>query len=139
MRDVMLILHFIGLAMGMGVSFAHAFLGIAAGKMTAEEGIKFRLHTMVLGRMGQIGLGLLIVSGIYLIIPFWPNLMDTPLLMIKLALVILLMILVTLIGRGAKKAAAGDAAANLMKIAPLGKLTLLVGIAIIILAIKIFH
>ena len=68
MREVMLILHFIGLTMGLGTSFAHAFLGIATAKMSAEEIIKFRLHTMVLSKMGNIGIILLVISGLYLLV-----------------------------------------------------------------------
>jgi hypothetical protein len=33
MRDFMLILHFIGLAMGLGTSFANMYLGRAASKL----------------------------------------------------------------------------------------------------------
>ncbi len=41
MREVMLILHFIGLTMGLGTSFAHAFLGIITSKMPADEATNF--------------------------------------------------------------------------------------------------
>ncbi len=55
MRETMLFLHFIGLSMGLGVSFAHAFLGFAVAKMNPDEALKFRMHTLALGRMGHIG------------------------------------------------------------------------------------
>ena len=51
MREPMLILHFIGLVMGVGTSFAHAFLSQVTSKMTAEEATKFQVHSLVLGRM----------------------------------------------------------------------------------------
>ena len=90
MREAMLILHFIGLTMGLGTSFAHAFLGIAVSKMTPGEAIKFRLYSLVLSKMGNIGMGLLIFSGLYLITPYWNILQTLHLLIIKLALVIIL-------------------------------------------------
>src|SRR5690554_7704027 len=71
MRDTMLILHFIGLAMGLGTAFAHAFLGFASSKLSKDEAIKLKSNTKILGRMGSIGLILLLVSGVYLILPFW--------------------------------------------------------------------
>jgi len=40
MREAMLIIHFLGLAMGLGTSFAIMFLGIAGSKMDKEEGKK---------------------------------------------------------------------------------------------------
>ncbi len=63
----MLIFHFLGLAMGLGTAFAHAFLGFSASKLPKEEAIKLKLNSKSLGLMGNIGLLLLLVSGIYLI------------------------------------------------------------------------
>jgi len=139
MREVMLILHFIGLVMGMGTGFAHAFLGIATPKMSADEATRFRMHTLVLGKMGHTGIGLLIVSGLYLITPYWQMLPTSPLLMLKLALVVILLIVLILISSTAKKAKQGDAELHLKKIQQLGKITLPLSIIIVILAIYIFH
>lgn len=135
----MLILHFIGLTMGLGTSFAHAFLGAATVKMSADEVIKFRVHSLVLGRMGNVGIILLVVSGLYLITPYWSILTTLPLLMIKLALVVVLAILIIMINLLAKKAMAGDAEVQLKKMAKLGKMTLLLGVSIVVLAVYIFH
>jgi uncharacterized membrane protein len=139
MRELMLILHFIGLTMGMGVSFAHAFLSIATTRMSADEATKFRMHSMVLSRMGHIGLGLLIISGLYLITPYWAILPSSPLLMLKLALVVILIVLLTLISSLTRKASKGDAPLHLQKMEKFGKMTLLCGLAIVILAVYIFH
>ena len=139
MREPMLILHFIGLIMGVGTSFAHAFLSQVTSKMTAEEATKFQVHSLVLGRMGQIGLTLLIVSGFYLITPYWKILPTTPLLMLKLAMVALLVTLIVLISRASNKAKKGNAEGEIKKIAQLGKFTLPISLIIIILAVYIFH
>ena len=139
MRELMLILHFIGLTMGLGTGFAHAFLGIAISKMSAEEATKFRLHSLVLGKMGHAGIGLLIVSGLYLITPYWKTLPDNPLLMLKLFLVVVLMVVIMLISSASKKAMNGDAEVQLKKMANLGKITLITGITIVILAVYIFQ
>ena len=139
MREPMLILHFVGLTLGLGTSFAHAFLGIATSKMSPEEVIKFRVHTLVLSRMGNIGIGLLIVSGLYLITPYWKVLPEMPLLMIKLGLVVVLAILITMINSLAKKAMNGNADVYLKKMEKLGKMTLIIGLTIVIVAVYIFH
>jgi uncharacterized membrane protein len=139
MREVMLILHFIGLTMGLGTSFAHAFLGIATSKMNADEATKFRLHSLALSRMGHIGIVLLIVSGFYLIIPYWALIPTSPLLILKLVLVVILVILITLINLSSKKAKKGDAESQLKKMARLGKMTLVLGVVIVIVAIYVFH
>ena len=62
MRETMLIIHFLGLAMGLGTSFAFMFLGIAGSKMDKEEGKTFALKTFSLGTMGHIGLVMLILA-----------------------------------------------------------------------------
>lgn len=139
MREAMLILHFIGLAMGLGTSFAHAFLGIATAKMTQEEVVRFRVHSLVLGNMGNIGIVLLVVSGLYLITPYWPVLTSMPLLMAKLALVLILIILIFAINRLTGKARAGAAERQLKKMEKLGKMTLLIALAIVVLAVLVFH
>ena len=71
MKDAMLIIHFIGLAMGLGTSFAHAFLGKTISKLEQSEAAKFRSQIMVLSQMGYTGALFLIVSGIYLLVPYW--------------------------------------------------------------------
>ena len=139
MYEFMLILHFIGLAMGLGTSLAFMFLGIAGSKMEKEEGVKFALNSFALSKMGHIGLSLLVISGIYLIIPHAAGLGSNPLLMVKLALVLLLAALIGIISSNAKKARQSEPEKYLKKIEPLGKLSLLTGLIIVILAVLIFH
>ena len=135
----MLITHFLGLAMGLGSSFAFFFLGIAGSKMEKEEGQKFALNTFAMSRMGHIGLALLILSGGYLMTPYWVLLGSRPLLIAKLLLVLVLVFTVSLQSVYAKRAKRGETAANLKKIALLGKVTLLSTIAIVTLAVLIFR
>ena len=135
----MLITHFVGLAMGLGTGFANMFLGIASAKMEANEAKKFRLHTLALSRMGHIGLVLLVLSGIFLMTPYWSILPSSPLLIAKLALVVVLATVVALIGSAGAKAKAGDADVQFKKIQPLGKITLVVSLLIVILAAAVFH
>src|SRR5688500_4005284 len=109
MRDVMLIRHFIGLVMGLGTSFAHMFLVIAASKMQPEEAANFSIKAMALTRMGHIGITLLIVSGFYLMTPYWSLLPVMPLLITKLSLVLLLVIWIVIISIAGNKFKKGDA------------------------------
>ncbi len=139
MREVMLIVHFIGLAMGVGTSLALMFLGFTSSKMNPEEGQKFRLNSFSLTKMANIGIILLIISGGYLMTPHWKTLADNHMLMTKLVLVLVLAAFVGIIGFKAKKAKNGDAEAQLGKIEKLGKLTLITGVSIIVLAVYVFH
>ncbi len=143
MRDAMLIVHFIGLAMGLGTSFAFMFLGMASAKMEESERLKFTLNTFVLSRMGQIGLTLLVISGFYLMTPYWRSLSNSPMLVAKLVLVlVLVLVLGALIGVNsatAKKAKVGNAAVHLKKMATLGRFSMLTVLVIVILAVLVFH
>ena len=135
----MLITHFLGLAMGLGSSFAFMFLRIAGKKMEKKEGQKFTLNTFAMSRMGHIGLALLILSGGYLMTPYWKVLSSQPLLIAKLILVLVLVLTVALLSVYAKCAKNGDPEANSRKIALLGKVSLLSAIAIVTLAVLIFR
>ena len=139
MRTVMLIVHFLGLAMGLGSSFAFMFLGMAGSKMEKEEGKKFALNTFAMSSMGHIGLTLLIFSGLYLMTPFWGALAAMPMLMAKLALVLTLTVTVIILSVYSRRAKKGDTEAHLKKIENLGKVSLLSGIAIVVLAVLIFQ
>ena len=139
MRDVMLVTHFIGLAMALGAGFANLFLGVVASKLEPSERGSFMSKLMILGRMGQIGLGLLLLSGFYLITSYWKIIGEMPLLMGKLSLVAILIISVSRIIFLANKAKKENNPAILMKIKPLGMLNFFLAIAIVILAVLTFH
>ena len=135
----MLILHFIGLAMGLGTSFAHAFLSSTISKLDRNEAGRFRHQITALNKMGHIGILLLLISGIFLIIPYWPAITSFPLLIIKLILVFVLIILILLIGQGAQKNYKNNTEGNLTRINIMGKLALLTSVVIVILAVNVFH
>ena len=104
MRETALIIHFIGLAMGLGTGFAHMFLGMAAEKMSQKEGLDFSLKIQSVNKMGRIGTLLLLLSGFYLIIPYHQAILTTPLLITKLSCVLLLVVLLEILKGYCKKA-----------------------------------
>lgn len=135
----MLILHFIGLTMGLGTGFAYAFLGKTLAKMSTNEAKEFRHQIKGLVQMGTVGAVLLLISGIYLIIPFWPILTTLPLLILKLVLFLILEILVLIMNQLAIRNFKNNTEDYLKKIEIMGKLTLIIGVSIVIIAVTIFH
>lgn len=135
----MLILHFIGLAMGIGTGFAHAFLGSAAAKMSPSDATNFRLKTLVLTKMGNSGLVFLIISGLSLLTPYWKVLPSSPLLIVKLSLVVLLVIVIAMLNALGKKALRGNPEEHFGKMQTLGKISMVLGLAIVIVAVSFFH
>jgi len=139
MRDFFLFIHFIGLAMGVGTGFANLFLGAAAAKLEPAERGPFMLKTTVLIRMGQTGIGLLLLSGFALATPFWKSLSDMPTFMAKLGLVVVLLITITITSIQVREAKKENNPALLAKLKPLGMLNLILGISIMIMAVITFH
>ena len=137
MREVMLIVHLLGLVLGVGTSFAFLFLGMRTSKLDSAEAPKFAINTLYLGTMGHIGLTMLIISGGYLMTPYWELLSSKPLLIAKLSLVVVLTIFIIILGVAAKKAKKGDLTV-LKKIRKMGPFTLLISVAIVILAVLVF-
>lgn len=135
----MLVLHFIGLAMGIGTSIAFIFLGVAASKMEPEEAVKFQGNTFILSRMGHIGITLLILTGGYLMTPFWSGLADRPALVAKLAMVVVLVAMIIFISVTAKKAKATGDPKLVRRLKSMGPIALLVSLSIVVLATMTFH
>ena len=140
MRDLFLFLHLIGFAMAVGTGFANLFLAAAAAKLEpAERGSFMARASTVLVRMGHTGLGLLILSGFYLITPYWSVLSEMPTLIAKLTVVVIQIIMVTVISLMVRKAKKENNLTSLMKLKPLGIVIFLLGITIVILAVLTFH
>lgn len=135
----MLIIHFIGLAMGLGTSFAHIFLSKTLLKLSPDEGIRFQRQTKGLSLMGGIGTILLLISGIYLIIPFWPVLKHMPLLITKLILFLFLVVLILLINLNAKRNLNEEIERSSKGVKIMGKMAFMIGVIIVILAVMVFH
>lgn len=138
MREIMLIVHFLGLAMGVGTSFAFLFLGIRTSKLDSLSAPKYAVNNLYLGTMGHIGLTMLIISGGYLMTPYWPILASKPLLIAKLVLVLILTVFIIVVGVAARKAKKGDLS-YLKWTKKLGPITLLISIAIVVLAVLMFR
>jgi uncharacterized membrane protein len=139
MRSFMLILHFVGLALSMGTGFAYLFLGLSTKKMDKGEAKDLFVKTLPIQKMSHIGLFLLIVSGGYLMTPYWDTLMQNHYLLAKLVCVIGIVGLISAMGSFAKEAKKEDGGEAIQKIERLGKITLPLGLIIVVLAVLTFH
>jgi uncharacterized membrane protein len=139
MRDIMLIVHFISLALGLGAGFAHLFLGLSTKNMDDTQAAQFRIQTLSINLMSKIGLTLLIISGGYLMTPYWSNLAAMPFLHFKFTLFGLILILLIPMSIYSKKAKKNQDFSQLKKIKIIGRLMLLCTIWAVILAVKQFH
>jgi len=139
MKDVALIFHFIGLAMGVGTSFGFLFLGFVAAKLEPSERGDFMKKALGLIKMAYVGLSLLVLSGIYLLSLQWGHILHCLLFQIKIGLVLVLIGLVLSIGSKAKKIQNNEEGVNLKDVKFLGRMALMTGVFIISLAVMVFH
>ena len=63
MHTALLVLHFLGLALGVGAGFAQLTLTLATRELSPAERSAFALRALALAKNGSYGLLLLIVSG----------------------------------------------------------------------------
>ena len=139
LKDIMLMTHFIGLAMGLGAGIAMMFLAKVASKMDGEDGVKFMFNSLALFMMAKIGLTLLILSGIVLMMPYLSHMSTLPMFHVKLTLVAIFIGLVVVQSLNVKKAKQAGGGPVMMKIAKLGKMMLALVIMIVIFAVLAFH
>ena len=145
MLDLWLILHFLGVALGVGTGFAMMTLGIASKDMTpAERGAFMRRATLV-SKNGSVGLLVLIVSGVAILLTRGADVVMAwggRWFHIKLTLVVILIGFVgymQVLLRQSRSNEPAVAAAAGRRMAALGPIMLLVGVSIIISAVLAFH
>ena len=136
----LLILHFIGLALGLGTSFAMFTLGLATKDLDGPERGKFMLRAAILGKNGSLGLLLLIVSGLGMTLSrgfgqtmAWGG----PAFHTKLLLVLVLCGVVGFMQVTLKKARGGESAA-MARLPKLGRIGMLTSVLIVVLAVIAF-
>ncbi len=142
MQDFLLVIHFIGLAMGVGTSFAMMRLGIATKDLSAAERGQFFRHAIAVSKNGSIGLGLLILSGLAMLFTRGVGTVFASggiAFHIKLTLVLVLIGFLGFSQVRLKRFRENQDLAALGSVAKLGPLMLLTGLGIVISAVLAFH
>ena len=141
MHKLLLITHFIGLALGVGTSFAMFTLGLAARDMAPADRAAFMRRAMALGKNGSVGLLLLILSGVWLVfsqgareVMVWGGRMFH----IKLTLVVILVGTFGYMQMLIRQAKGSDGAAAMARLPLVSRIMLLLSIAIVVMAVLAF-
>jgi len=138
----LLVLHFLGLAMGLSVSFSNMVMGaIIAKAQPAEKPVLGRFPPMM-SRVGNIGLAFLWLSGLGLLQIKWggfANMGSLPWQFhAKLLLVVILSGLVGFLQAQARKLTPGDTA-GMARLQMFGKVAFVTAVTIVILAVWAFE
>jgi len=141
MYDLWLVLHFLGLALAVGTGFAMMTLGMATADMAPADRGAFMRRALALSRNGSVGLLLLIVSGVGLLLSRGVDVVMAwggGFFHAKLTVIVILIGVFGYMQVQIRKAKSGDVAA-MMRTAIIGRVMLLLGITIVILAVLSFH
>lgn len=141
MRDLLLILHFIGLALAVGTGFAMMTLGMSTKDMTPADRGAFMRRASLVGVNGSIGLLLLIISGVGFLMTSGVDLVMAAgggMFHVKLTLVVILIAVFGYMQVLVRKFKSGDAAAA-AKLPVVSKVMLMLGLAIVVTAVLAFH
>ena len=139
---VLLMLHFVGLALGVGASFALFTLRRASSGLEPAERTKFLLRTLSVSKNGSYGLLLMILTGLGMFVMRGPGAVMAaggPAFHAKLTLVVILCGAVgyaQVLGKRAREA--GDPP-TLAKLPVVGNAILGLGVAIVISAVIAFQ
>ena len=138
LRIILLILHFVGLGMGLSVTFGNiVMMGLITSAAGPEKPVLARFPPAI-SKVGQIGLGLLWVTGATMAYTKWSGIGSMPWTFdVKLTAVVLLTLLVVYITQLEKRIHRGDAAAA-AQIQTIGKITSVCALTAIIFAVLTF-
>lgn len=142
MQDLLLVVHFIGLALGVGTSFAMLRLGLATKHLPPAERAQFFKHALSLSKNGSIGLGLLILSGVCILFTRGVSTVFAAggvAFHIKLTLVLVLAGLLGFSQVLIKRFREKQDAAAMATAAKLGPAMLLTSLGIVVAAVLAFH
>jgi len=137
--QILLILHFLGLAMGFSVSFAGMVMGAMIARAKPEERPVLGRFLPVMSRVGDIGLVLLWGSGLSLLYLKWGGFANVPpTFHAKITLVVALTLLVGYIHALQARVKRGDSTVQ-GRIQTAGKFAFLVAVGIVVLAVLTFN
>ncbi|MBM5574511.1 hypothetical protein [Deefgea sp. CFH1-16] len=136
MRDVLLLVHFLGLVIGAGSGFALFFIGHLAQRWPAEARRETMVRLFALRYASYVGLLLLVLSGGALLRPYSTQLAQMPWLWVK-ALAVTVIVICAVLGVWRMRQVPQQPAA-LLRLPILGKVSLAASVLAILAAVMAF-
>lgn len=135
----LLVLHFLGLAMGFATGFGNMVMASLMAKATPDERRALAKFPPAIARVGDVGLVLLWLTGLTLVFQKWGGFGAMPgLFHAKLTTVVLMTLVIGFVHSQAKGVAAGDAAA-MAKTQVAGKVIFVLAVTTVALAVWTFN
>ena len=138
-NKILLMIHFVGLAMGLAVGFANIAMAAVMSKAAPPEKAILGRFPLVMSKVGKIGLVLLWVTGVTMVYTRWAGFSSMLwTFQAKLTAVILLTIVIGYISMLEKRIKKGDQSA-LVRIQKVGKVAFALALVAVVFAVLTFN
>ena len=138
MRETMLIIHFVGMILAIGPVTVILFSKMATSKMEEEQSATFLQGLFRLNTVGHIGITLALISGGYLMTPYWGQLGNMPLLIAKLGVYVVLLFTLSMISVSSRKVRNNEPGSSVRNTMNWARISFVAGMIIVILAAVVF-
>lgn len=138
MREIMLIIHFLGMILAIGPMAIIVFSRMATSKMEKEQSAGFMHGLFRLNTVAHIGVTLSLVSGGYLMTPYWNMLGSMPFLIAKLSLYLVLLFTLSMISVASRKARENQPGSSILKTMNWARASFVIGLTIVVFAAVVF-
>ena len=139
MKEIMLIIHFLGLVMTLGSVGSFLLIRKNSSQVNGYE------YTRDLGiikkflKYAYIGIGVMILSGGYLMPPYWATFGAHPMIHVKMTLVVLWLLALIILGLVLRSAIRNENTAYNIRIGFYSTLSVVLGVAVVVSAVFSFH
>lgn len=138
MRETMLIIHFVGMILAIGPVTVILFSKMATSKMEEKQSAAFLQGLFRLNTIGHIGITLALISGGYLMTPYWGQLGNMPLLIAKLGVYVVLLFTLSMISVTSRKVRNNEPGSSFRNTMNWARISFVAGMTIVILAALVF-
>jgi len=138
MREVMLIIHFVGMILAIGPVSVFLLSRMATSKMEEKQSAVFLQGLFRLNTIGHIGITLALISGGYLMTPYWGQLGSMPRLIAKLSIFVVLLFTLSMISVTSRKLRNHEPGSSVRKTMNWTRISFIAGLIIVILAAIVF-
>jgi len=139
MKSIMLIFHFLGLVISLGSMITFLVMRRSCSKVSSSESDYLLQNVRRFLRMSHIGLGIMFITGGYLMTPYWGSLAEMPLLHIKFSVFLLWFGTLIALSIYTKKAIKSQIKLCDPRIGFLSLISVSFGVIAVIMAVSQFH
>ena len=139
MKDIMLIFHELGLVLTIGSAFIFLIIKNNLRTVQSLDADRFYKISNKFRLMTYIGFGIMILSGGYLMTPYWSAFGSFPMIHIKMTIVIIWLLSMAVLGMSSKKLKHNFPIKYFSRLVLMYSLSLVFGIFTVIIATFSFH